>query len=235
MESYIETHFWLGLGKIALINIVLSVDNAIVVALVARTLPPAQQKPAVMYGVAAIVLLRIALTLAAVELLQLPYLRIIGAVALIWIAIKLLIPDDDHRTVQRAYGLLRAIRTILMADLIMSMDNVISVAAAAMGDSMQVILGLAISIPLVIFGATKLMRVMEKWPVIITLGAALLGWVAGEMLMADPAWTQEIKTHLPWAHIHVLGWEVSWAQIIGAIMVVVVGKYLAKKAEASAE
>lgn len=235
MEMLSDPLFWTGLGQITLINIVLSGDNAVVIALAARSLPAHQQKQAVMWGAGAAVVMRIVLTIIAVELLKWPYLKIIGAILLFWIAIKLLVPEHDDENVESSDNLMKAIKTILIADLVMSLDNVIGVAAAAKGNMTLLILGLAISIPLVIFGATILMKVMERWPIIITIGAGLLGWVAGEMLVTDPVWAEWIKTNLPWMHIHIFGWEVSWPQILGAILVIVVGKQLAKKAEAQAE
>jgi YjbE family integral membrane protein len=206
-----------------------------VIALAARSLPAHQRTKAVIWGAGAAVLMRIVLTIIAVELLKWPYLKIIGAILLFWIAIKLLVPEDGDENIESSDNLIKAIKTILIADLVMSLDNVIGVAAAAKGNMTLLILGLAISIPIVVFGATILMKLMEKWPVIITIGAGLLGWVAGEMLMTDPAWAAWITANAPWAHLHIFGWEVSWAQIIGAALVVVVGKQLAKKAEAQAE
>ncbi|MEQ1776758.1 MAG: TerC family protein [Burkholderiales bacterium] len=235
MEMLSDPLFWAALGQITLINIVLSGDNAVVIALAARSLPAHQQKQAIMWGAGAAVVMRIILTIIAVELLKWPYLKIIGAVLLFWIAIKLLVPEHDDENVESSDNLMKAIKTILIADLVMSLDNVIGVAAAAKGNTTLLIIGLAISIPLVIFGATLLMKVMERWPIIITIGAGLLGWVAGEMLMTDPFWAAWIQANLPWAHINIFGWEVSWAQIVGAILVVVVGKHLAKQAEAKAE
>jgi YjbE family integral membrane protein len=232
MDTFIDPHFWLGLGKITLINIVLSIDNAIVIALVARTLPAHQQKQAVAYGTVAVVLIRIVLTLLAAALLTLPYLKLIGGVALLWIAIKLLLPQPEQpHAVARADNLLKAIYTILLADLVMSVDNVLSVAAAAGGNAVLLIAGLALSIPLVIFGATLLMKLMQSWPLIITFGAGMLGWVAGEMLISDVAWAAWIKTELPWSHMRVLGWDISWAHVIGALLVITVGSYWTKRAQ----
>jgi YjbE family integral membrane protein len=235
MDMLLTAAFWIGLGQITLINIVLSGDNAVVIALAARSLPPHQRTKAVIWGAGAAVIMRIILTIIAVELLKWPYLKIIGAILLFWIAIKLLVPEEGDENIESSDNLIKAIKTILIADLVMSLDNVIGVAAAAKGNMTLLILGLAISIPIVVFGATILMKLMEKWPIIITIGAGLLGWVAGEMLMTDPAWAVWITTHLPWAHINIFGWEVSWAQIVGAAFVVLAGKYLAKKAEAQAE
>src|SRR6476661_3274820 len=179
--------FWLGLLKIIGVNIILSGDNAVVIALAARSLPAKQQKQAILWGAGAAVVLRIILTIFAVALLTLPWLKIVGSLLLFWIGVKLLIPEDDDDEVQASDQLLAAIKTILVADLVMSLDNVIAVAAAAGGSYTLLILGLAISIPLVIFGATLLIKLMERFPIIITLGAGLIGWVAGEMLVADGA------------------------------------------------
>jgi YjbE family integral membrane protein len=235
MEMLSDPLFWTGLGQITLINIVLSGDNAVVIALAARSLPAHQQKKAVMWGAGAAVVMRIVLTIIAVELLRWPYLKIIGAVLLFWIAIKLLVPEHDDENVESSDNLMKAVKTILIADLVMSLDNVIGVAAAAKGNTTLLVIGLAISIPLVIFGATMLMKLMERWPVIITIGAGLLGWVAGEMLVTDPAWKDWIENNLSWLHAHIGPLEFNWLQVAGAVLVIVVGKHLAKKAEAQAE
>ncbi len=174
--------FWTALAKIIGVNIVLSGDNAVVIALAARSLPPAQQKKAIFWGSGAAIIMRIILTLFAVALLSLPWLKLIGSVLLLWIGTKLLIPEDEDPDIESSDNLIVAIRTILIADLVMSLDNVIAVAAAAKGSILLLVLGLLISIPLVIFGATLLMKLMERYPVIITVGAGILGWVAGEML-----------------------------------------------------
>jgi YjbE family integral membrane protein len=177
--------FWTALLKIIGVNIVLSGDNAVVIALAARSLPPKQQKQAIIWGSGAAIVMRIILTLFAVALLELPWLKIIGSVLLLWIGVKLLIPEDDDPDIKASDNLMVAIRTILIADLVMSLDNVIAVAAAAGGHWGLLIIGLAISIPLVIFGATLLLKLMERWPIIITIGAGLLGFVAGEMAWED--------------------------------------------------
>jgi YjbE family integral membrane protein len=235
MEMLSDPLFWAGLGSITLINIVLSGDNAVVIALAARSLPEHQRKKAVMWGAGAAVVMRIVLTIIAVEMLKWPYLKIIGAILLFWIAIKLLVPEEDDENVESSDNLMKAIKTILIADLVMSLDNVIGVAAAAKGNLILLILGLAISIPIVIFGATMLMKLMEKWPVIITIGAGLLGWVAGEMLVTDPAWSNWLNATFPWLHVHIGKVDFSWVQVAGAVFVIMVGKYLATKAESEAE
>ncbi len=215
--------FWAALGSIILANILLSGDNAVVIAMAARSLPPHQQKKAILFGSAAAIVLRVVLTLIAVEMLKWPFLKIIGGVLLVYIGVTLLLEDDgggDHGTQENA-GLMTAIRTILIADLVMSLDNVLAVAAAAKGDTLLLILGLAISIPLIIFGSTLLLKVMERYPIIITLGAALLGFLAGEMVITDPAVTQRIgeQSHTV---INLVG-------AAGALLVVALGKFFQRR------
>src|SRR5438128_2378882 len=187
LEYLVSAEFWVGLIKIIGVNIILSGDNAVVIALAARSLPPKQQTQAIIWGSGAAIVMRILLTLFAVALLTLPWLKIVGSVLRFWIGVKRLVPEDDDAEIEASTQLLSAIKTILIADLVMSLDNVIAVAAAAGGSILLLILGLAISIPLVIFGATLLLKLMERFPVIITIGGALIGWVAGEMLVTDPA------------------------------------------------
>jgi len=181
------------------------------------------------------------LTIVAVEMLKLPYLKLIGGLLLFWIAVQLLVPDDDGGDgIESSSNMLAAIRTILIADLVMSLDNVIGVAGAAKGDNVLVMLGLAISIPLIIFGSTILLNLMDRFPIIITGGAALLGWVAGEMLITDPSLIAWITAHMPWMEIHLpLVGGISWAQITGAALVILAGKLMvaraAKKAKTSNE
>jgi YjbE family integral membrane protein len=218
--------FWVGLWQIILVNIVLSGDNAVVIALAARSLPPQQQKQAIFWGAGAAVLMRIILTIIAVEMLKWPWLKLIGAVLLLWIAVKLLMPEDGGDDVESSDNLWAAIKTILIADLVMSLDNVIGVAAAAKGSITLLVLGLAISIPIVIFGATMLMKLMHRFPVIITIGAALLGWVAGDMAATDPVVKDWVDANAAWLH-----WA---APAAGALFVVVLGKWLAARSAGGA-
>src|ERR1700694_115312 len=175
-EYLASAEFWVGLATIIGVNIILSGDNAVVIALAARSLPAKQQMQAVIWGSAAAIVMRIILTLFAVALLSLPWLKLVGSLLLFWIGVKLLVPEEDDAEIEASDQLLSAIKTILIADLVMSLDNVIAVAAAARGSVLLLILGLAISIPLVIFGATLLLKLMERFPVIITIGGALMGW-----------------------------------------------------------
>ena len=223
MMSFSDPTFWVALLQIIGVNIVLSGDNAVVIALAARSLPPKQQKQAVLWGSGAAVAMRIVLTIVAVELLRLPYLKLVGAALLLWIGIQLLLPEeeeaDGHGTANT--GMVSAIRTILIADLVMSLDNVIAVAAAAKGDLTLLVLGLLISIPMVIFGSTLLMKFMERWPIIITIGGALLGWVAGEMAISDPAVKDWVDANAGWLHYV--------APALGAGAVVAIGKWFASR------
>jgi YjbE family integral membrane protein len=214
--------FWSAFGSIMLANIVLSGDNAVVIAMAARTLKAEQQKKAIFWGSAAAIVMRIVLTIVAIQLLTLPYLKLVGAVLLVYIGVDLLKgggDEDGHG--KEISGLGAAIRTILIADLVMSLDNVLAVAAAAKGNVPLLVLGLLVSIPLIVFGATLLTKVMERFPIIITIGAALLGFLAGEMLLTDPAVV---------SHFGVIGEQnVLFGGILGAILVVALGTWLQKR------
>lgn len=225
MDAMLGADFWIGLFKIVWINIILSGDNAVVIALAARGLPPQQQKKAVLLGSGAAVVLRIALTVVAAKLMQLPFVEVIGGLLLLWIGVGLLKGEDeeeDSGSVARQ-GMMAAVRTILLADLVMSLDNVIAVAAAAGGDMLLLILGLAISIPLVIFGSTLMIKLMERFPVIVTLGAALIGWVAGETITSDHMLEGFVRVN-PWVHYA--------AAACGAVLVIAMGKWMQLKASA---
>jgi len=225
MDAMLGADFWIGLFKIVWINIILSGDNAVVIALAARGLPPEQQKKAVLLGSGAAVVLRIALTVVAAKLMQLPFVEVIGGLLLLWIGVGLLKGEDeeeDSGSVARQ-GMMAAVRTILLADLVMSLDNVIAVAAAAGGDMLLLILGLAISIPLVIFGSTLMIKLMERFPVIVTLGAALIGWVAGETITSDHMLESFVRIN-PWVHYA--------AAACGAVLVIAMGKWMQLKASA---
>ncbi|MFO1328766.1 MAG: TerC family protein [Rubrivivax sp.] len=216
--------FWAALGSIILANILLSGDNAVVIALAARSLPAHQQKKAIFFGSGAAIVMRIGLTILAAEMLRWPYLKIIGGLLLLYIGVTLMLEDDDEdggKDDNSNAGMMAAIRTILIADLVMSLDNVLAVAAAAKGNTTLLVLGLAISIPLIIFGSTLLLKIMERFPIIITVGAALLGFLAGEMLLTDPAVTAQFgeQSHL----------VVNIAGAIGAALVVAIGTYLQKR------
>lgn len=223
MEMLQSADFWIGLIKIIWINIILSGDNAVVIALAARALPPEQQRKAILFGSGAAVVLRIVLTVVAAKLLALSFLQIIGGVLLLWIGVQLLGEEEEGEESGHAKSsLMHAIRTILIADLVMSLDNVIAVAAAAKGSMVLLILGLAISIPLVIFGSTLMIRLMERFPIIVTLGAALIGWVGGETIVSDNVLLEVVKAQ-PWLHYA--------AAATGAVFVVALGKWLASRGQ----
>jgi YjbE family integral membrane protein len=233
LEEALSSAFWIGLAKIIGVNVILSGNNAVVIALAARSLPVKQQKLAIFWGAGAAIVLRLLLTLFAVALLTLPWLKLVGSLLLFWIGVKLLIPEKDDAEIEASEHLISAIKTILIADLVMSLDNVIAVAAAAGGSVVLLILGLAISIPLVIFGATLLIKLMERFPVIITIGAGLIGWVAGEMLVADLALKDclaglgvEYRDERPFFGGHSLE---LLAGAVGVAIVVVLGLWLARK------
>ena len=216
--------FWSAFGSIVLANIVLSGDNAVVIAMAARTLKPEQRVKAIFWGSAAAIVMRIVLTVVAIQLLTLPYLKIIGAVLLVYIGVDLLKGEgDDEGDGTEINGLAAAIRTILIADLVMSLDNVLAVAAAAKGNLPLLVLGLLVSIPLIIFGATLLTKVMERFPIIITIGAALLGFLAGEMLLTDPAVTRQFG--------EMSEQSVTIAGLMGAALVVVTGTFLTRRSQ----
>jgi YjbE family integral membrane protein len=235
LEYLVSAEFWVGLIKIIGVNIILSGDNAVVIALAARSLPPKQQTQAIIWGSGAAIVMRIILTLFAVALLTLPWLKIIGSLLLFWIGVKLLVPEEDDAEIAASDQLLSAIKTILIADLVMSLDNVIAVAAAAGGSVLLLILGLAISIPLVIFGATLLLKLMERFPVIITIGGALIGWVAGEMLVTDPAlegWLTGLGVRFVTGKPMIAGLSLELlAGGLGVVIVVALGKWLATRSD----
>jgi len=221
-----STEFIIALLQIIWVNILLSGDNAVVIALAARSLPPAQQRKAVVIGSAAAIVMRIVLTLVAAQLLLLPWLKTIGALLLVYIGVSLLLPENEDDGGDKQHStLLAAIRTIMIADLVMSLDNVVAVAAAAMGNTTLLVIGLAISIPLVIFGSTLLLKVIERLPIIVWVGAALLGFIAGELLVDDPALHDSVEsidmalgvTHHQFALM---------AGAVGALLVVAIGKVM---------
>jgi YjbE family integral membrane protein len=233
LEEFATQVFWLNLLKIIGVNIILSGDNAVVIALAARSLPQRQQKAAVLWGSGAAVVMRIILTIFAVALLTLPWLKIIGSLLLFWIGIKLLVPEDGEEDINASDNLIAAIKTILIADLVMSIDNVIAVAAAAQGSLTLLILGLGISIPLVIFGSTMLLHLMERWPIIITIGGGLLGFVAGEMLVTDPAlkgWLAGLGVVFEGEKPMVGGISLEIiVGLVGAVIVIAVGTLIGKR------
>ncbi|MBL8289294.1 MAG: YjbE family putative metal transport protein [Rubrivivax sp.] len=227
MGYFADPATWVALGKIIWVNILLSGDNAVVIALAARNLPAQQRRIAVLGGSAAAIVMRVVLTIFAVELLGYPYLKIVGALLLFWIGVQLLLPEEENEEgIESHADVWGAIRTILIADLVMSLDNVIAVAAAAQSGPPEarlplLVIGLGLSIPLIIVGSQLLMKVMERYPIIITLGAALLGFVAGEMLVHDAA-SERFFGELGQPGVTLI-------EVAGAVGVVLAGRWLARR------
>lgn len=222
-ELFMDSAFWLAVMQIIAIDILLGGDNAVVIALACRKLPEAQRRKGIIWGVAGAIILRVILIFFALQLLALPYLKVVGALLLLWIGVKLLLPeDDDHANIEGSTNLWGAVKTIIIADAVMSLDNVIAVAGAAKGDLGMVTFGILISIPIIVWGSKFVLKLMDRFPVVITCGAALLGWIAGDMIMGDVV-VKPLLSGLPsWLHY------VSAA--LGAILVVATGKILASRA-----
>ena len=202
--------FWVGLLQIIGIDIVLSGDNALVIALACRSLPPEQRKWGVLMGTGAAIVLRIAFAVAIVYVLEVPFLKFTGALLLVWIAAKLVMPTSgdgvshagadgaSHAGTQQATSLWQAVKIVAIADAVMSLDNVLSVAAAAKGSVMLLTLGIAISIPLMVVGSAMMLWLLDRVPLLAVAGAGLLGWIAGELAVHDPIAGPWIATHIPW-------------------------------------
>ncbi|KQP13134.1 TerC family protein [Pseudorhodoferax sp. Leaf267] len=242
MDFLTSPAFWIALGQIIIIDILLGGDNAVVIALACRKLPPAQRTKGIIWGTAGAIVLRVILIAFAMTLLAVPFLKFIGAVLLVWIGVKLLAPDEDaHGDIQGSDKLFAAIKTIIVADLVMSVDNVIAIAGAAQNAGehsfLLVVLGLLISIPIIVWGSQLVIKLMERYPLIITLGGMLLGWIAGGMLVTDPAFVHPDK----WLFMPKLGTmdangqavisnTLYWtAHIAGALLVLAIGKALAAR------
>jgi len=221
MAELLTPQFLLSVLEIILINILLSGDNAVVIALACRNLPDKLRRQGILWGVLGAIVLRIILTYFAMSLLDYPWLKLIGAVLLIWIGIKLIVGDEHaEHEVKSSNRLISAIWTILIADLVMSLDNVMAVTAAAKGDLPLIIFGLVISIPLVIFGSQIIMRLIERLPWLVPAGGGLLGYIAGDLATDDPVVAPWIELQAP---------IVDWlAPFIGIAVVVIPGLWLAR-------
>jgi len=211
--------FWQGLGQIILVNIVLSGDNALVIALACRNLEKRYQKPAILAGSAGAIALRVIFVLIVDQLLKISYLKLVGGLLLLWIGVKLVQGEEEHGDgVKASASLWGAIRTIIIADAVMSLDNAIAIAAAAKGDTALIIIGLIISIPLIIFGAQLIMILLNRFPIIVVAGGGLLGWIAGEVIATDPAYKEALAAAIPHAQ---LVFEIG-----GAVLCVALGYWL---------
>ncbi len=215
--SFSSPEFWVAVLQIIMIDLVLSGDNAVVIALACRNLPAEQRRRGILWGVAGAVGLRVVLTMAAALVMNLPWLKLVGGVLLLWIGVKLLVPEDeDGHDISPASHLWGAVRTIIVADFVMSLDNVIAVAGASHGNLGLLVFGLLVSIPLIIWSSQLVLHLMERWPVVVVIGAALLGWVAGAMIWTDPALAGMVGG-LP-------AWVAMLASALCAILVVGIGK-----------
>jgi len=219
--------FWVAVAQIILIDILLSGDNAVVIALACRNLPDRQRRLGIFWGVGGAIALRVTLTFFALSLLTLPYVKLVGAALLLWIGVKLIAPEEhrDGHEIKPASNLLGAVRTIIVADFVMSLDNVLAVAAAARGSVFLLIFGLALSIPLMVWASQLILRLMDRFPVIVTLGGALLGWIALSMAISDPLVKAGLEPYKVW-----LGWV---APVIGALLVIAIGRLIAMRRPAA--
>ncbi|HEY1091587.1 MAG TPA: TerC family protein [Burkholderiaceae bacterium] len=228
MESFLTPEFWVAVAQIIMIDILLGGDNAVVIALACRKLPPAQRRQGILWGTAGAIVLRVALIAFALTLLQVPYLKLVGAALLLWIGVKLMLPEHEgHADIQASDRLWAAVKTIIVADFVMSLDNVIAIAGAAEaaegGNEMVLVsMGILISIPIIVWGSQMVIKLMDRWPVVITLGAMLLGWIAGSMAIGDPA----LKPWFPGGHGKPLEYA---AGVAGAACVFLIGKWLASR------
>jgi YjbE family integral membrane protein len=235
MEQFMTPEFWVAVGQIIMIDILLGGDNAVVIALACRKLPPAQRTQGIIWGTAGAIILRVILIFFALQLLAIPFLKLVGAILLVWIGVKLLVPEseDAHGSIQGSDKLWGAVKTVIVADLVMSVDNVIAIAGAAEtagGDHTMplVIFGLLVSIPIIVWGSRLVIMLMDRFPIIITLGGMLLGWIAGTMAVTDPALINpEIVTQFP--KLVVTDMMKYSAGIGGALLVLLVGKLIASR------
>jgi YjbE family integral membrane protein len=214
-----EVDFWFGLLQIIFIDIILSGDNAVVIALACRSLPPQHQRVGGILGAGAAVTLRLIFAIFIIYLLDIPYLKIFGGLLLFWVGYKLMMPQDDGEDVHAGANLFQAVKIIVIADAVMSLDNVIAVAAAAKGSVVLLVLGLLISIPLVVFGATLLLKMIDRMPWIVPGGAALIGYIGAEIVLKDPVWQDWIDANAAWTHLVL--------PLFGAVLIVIVGRVIA--------
>ena len=240
MQEFMTPGFWIAVGQIIMIDILLGGDNAVVIALACRKLPPQLRIRGILWGTAGAIGLRVVLIFFALALLAIPFLKLVGAALLLWIGIKLLLPEDDdaHGSIQASDKLWAAVKTVIVADLVMSVDNVIAIAGAAQASGHEghqmplVIFGLLVSIPIIVWGSQLVIKLMDRFPMIITLGGMLLGWIAGTMAVSDPA------TASPdgWAWVPKLPQTdaVRYAAgVIGALLVLAWGRWLGRRAKAA--
>ncbi len=232
MIEFLQTMSWAAVFQIILIDILLGGDNAVVIALACRNLPAKRRLQGILWGTAGAIILRVILIFFAVALLQIPFVKIVGAILLLWIGVKLLVPEEEgHDGIEGGTTLVAAIKTIIVADFVMSLDNVIAIAGAAQSadEAHQmglVIFGLLVSVPIIIWGSTLVLKLIDRFPVVVTLGAALLGWIAGGMLVTD------VFVNTQFGEIS--GMTKIIAEVVGALLVVILGKALMARRKGSA-
>ncbi|MCC7462477.1 MAG: TerC family protein [Gammaproteobacteria bacterium] len=222
--DFTSPEFWIAIGQIIAIDILLGGDNAVVIALASRSLPQAQRRQAIFWGIFGAVALRVVLIFFALQLLRVPFLKVGGGLLLLWIGVKLLLPQKEGagHDINASTHLLGAIRTIIVADAVMSLDNVIAIAAAAKDHVGLVVFGLIVSVPIIVWGSRFVLALMDRFPIVIVGGAALLGWIAGEMIAHDIAIGEPVAALLPGPWVYA-------APVTGALLVVVLGKLLAAR------
>ncbi len=241
MTSFLTADFLLAVGQIIMIDILLGGDNAVVIALACRKLDPAQRKAGILWGTAGAIALRVVLIFFALTLLKLPALKLVGAALLLWIGVKLLMPEDEGgHEVHASDKLWAAVKTVIVADFVMSLDNVIAIAGsaeAAGGDHQMplVIFGLLVSIPIIVWGSQFVIKLMDRFPIVITLGAMLLGWIAGTMAISDPLVEPHLAGLSNGAGMSSTNLFKYGAGIFGALLVWMVGSVAARRQPASAE
>jgi len=215
--------FWVAVLQIIAIDIILGGDNAVVIALASRRLPVQQRNRAIFWGVFGAIALRVVLIFFALQLLKIPFLKIVGGLLLFWIGMKLLMPQDEGgHEIDASTNLVGAIKTIIVADAVMSLDNVIAIAAAAKDSIGLVVFGLVVSVPIIVWGSKLVLMLMDRFPIVIVAGAALLGWIAGDMLVHDMVVKDWVVANAAWLKYG--------GPVMGALLVVVVGKLIYKPA-----
>ncbi|MEN9419107.1 MAG: hypothetical protein RI988_2727 [Pseudomonadota bacterium] len=241
MDMLSNPDFWIAVAQIIMIDILLGGDNAVVIALACRKLPPAQRTQGIIWGTAGAIALRVVLIFFALTLLAVPYLKLVGAALLVWIGVKLLAPEDEgSHEVQASDRLWAAVKTVIVADLVMSVDNVIAIAGAAEGAGgdhkmFLVVFGLLVSIPIIVWGSQLVIRLMDRYPVVITVGGMLLGWIAGTMAVTDPAVMGWMPTETDAkGAVQVQDMVRYGAGISGAVVVYLLGQWVLRRRTAAA-
>ena len=227
MLEFLQTLSWAAVFQIIMIDILLGGDNAVVIALACRNLAPKQRMQGILWGTAGAIALRVVLIAFALTLLGIPFLKVVGGLLLVWIGVKLLIPEDEgHDNIQGGTSIMAAIKTIIIADFVMSLDNVIAIAGAAQNAHAEhqlglVIFGLVVSVPIIVWGSTLVLKLIDRFPVVVMFGAGLLGWIAGGMVMTDVVLVEQFGEPTTMAKLT--------AEIVGALLVVGLGRWLAQR------